>query len=229
MDPLTIFASTAAVSKVLWNCSNTLSLFINRVSVVDENIKALHREAEGLRRTLTSIMQSLQTPLLATNDRLPLWDDVNACLIECNATLSEFSEKLRKMGPAPATKGNVFASTAQAFKMHFKEEDIRTLRAQIQSHAFSMQMVLQMITVHISSTTPHVVLDELAPQLRTLMTLVVDIHKTTIPAEAFTPGIRRSRTRLERSARELASKASVVVTSQYVLPDYTSFCMWMSC
>ena len=214
MDPLSIIGTAAAVSKVVWNCSTALCAFVEQVSNADQAINALHSEMESLRRALASITKTLQSPALKKHEKLPLWEDVNECLTECKSTLQTFCDKLETIGPAQTDRSQFFKSAVQVFKMNFKEEDIKTLRAQIQSHSSAMQMILQMITVHISSTAPEVILEKLTPQLRTLVNLVVDLHKSSLPPEIGNQGLQRSRTKLERSAKELASKASAIVSSR---------------
>ena len=214
MDPLSIILPAAAVSKVAWSCSVALFSFVQNVSNSDQNINALYSETDNLRRTLASITKALETPSLKKHEKLLLWEDVNDCLTECNKTLTSFSQKLETIRPAQAEKTHVFKTTVQVFKMNFKDEEIRTLRAQIHSHSSAMQMVLQMITVHISSTAPDVILEALTPQLRTLVNLVVDLHKSSLPPDVSNRGLQRSRTKLERSAKALASKASAVVSSR---------------
>ena len=222
MDPLSIITSAVAVSKVVWNCSSVLCVFIDNVSAVDQNITALYNETESLRRTLASITTTLQSPSLKKHEKLPLWADVDECLAECKKTHQSFSQKLETIRPAEATSNHFLKNAVQVFRMQFKEDDIRTLRGQIQSHSSAMQMILQMITVHISTSTQDVILDELTPQLRTLINLVGDLHKSSIPPAIGNQGLRRSRTKLERSAKELASKASAVISSRYVLIQWSS-------
>jgi ankyrin repeat protein/tetratricopeptide (TPR) repeat protein len=191
-------------------------VFSEHVSAVDQSITALYKETESLRRTLASITKTLQSPSLRKHEKLPLWADVDECMAECKKTLQSFYQKLETIRPAEPTSSHFFKNAVDVFRMRFKEEDIRTLRAQIQSHSSAMQMIFQMITVHISSTTQDVILDELTPQLRTLINLVGDLHKSSILPEIGNQGLRRSRTKLERSAKELASKASAVLSSRYV-------------
>ena len=79
-----------------------------------------------------------------------------------------------------------------------------------------------MITVHISSTAPDVILTELGPQLQVLIDLVKNLDKTSLSSGIASPSLRRTQTRLEKCAREVASKASVVVSSRFV--SYTLIC-----
>ena len=169
-----------------------------------------------MRRTLASITKTLRSPSLRKHEKLPLLADVDECLAECMKTLQSFYQKLATITPAEATSSHFFKNAVQVFRMQFEEEGIRTLRAQIQSHSSAMQMIFQMITVHISNRTQDVILDELTPQLRNWINLVGDFHKSSIPPEVGNQGLRRSRTKLERSAKELASKACAVLSSRYV-------------
>lgn len=214
MDPISILATAAAASKIAWCCSTALGTFIQDATNADQTVKLLYSETENLRRTLSSITIALEAPSLGRYEQLPLWEDVNNCLLECNKTLETFSQTLESFGKAQHGKSNVFKSATQAFKLNIKEDEIRTLRAQLHSHTAAMQMVLQMITVHISSTAPDMVLETLTPQLRTLVNLVVDLHKSSLPPGVSNQGLQSSRTKLERSAKELASKASAVLSSR---------------
>ena len=216
MDPATILTLTISVSKVVYNCSLTLFQFIQDVSAADSTIGSLYSETETLRRTLESITNTLQSPSLQKYKKQSLWKDVEACLRECEKTGQTLSGKLEKIRPRHEGKRNVMKVSLEIFKLNFKDDEIKTLRAQMLSHSSAMQIILQMINVHISSTAPTVVLDELAPQLQTLVTLVTDLHKSALPPEVGGSALQRTRTGLETSAKEVASKASAVVSSRYV-------------
>ena len=139
MDPATIIGTAFSVSKVVFNCSATLYSFVENVAHIDKNISALYAETESLQSSLTSITKALQTPSVKKHDKLPLWEDVNACLKECQKTVEDFYRKLESIRPKQPGKANIFKASVQQFKLTFREEDIHTYRAQIKSHSSALQ------------------------------------------------------------------------------------------
>jgi hypothetical protein len=117
MDPLSILTSAFAISKVLWNCSSALYVFIEDVSAADETISALYNETIALRSSLEGIAKILQTQSVRKYDQLPLWEDMGARLADCEKTVLAFHQKLEKIRPEEenGTKGPLRASI-QVFK-----------------------------------------------------------------------------------------------------------------
>lgn len=223
MDPATIIGTAFAISKVVYSCSTTLYTFAKDVEHQDGHITGLYGEVEGLRKCLESIAKTLQSPSVKRYDQLPLWEDVGDGLGECQKTVLAFHKKLETIRPASPERVGKFKACVAQLKLNFSDEDIKSLRAQVHSHSLAMQMILQMINVHISSTSPEVVLDELTPQLHHLVKLVTELHESALPPGIANVGLKRSRTRLERSAQEVASKASAVVSSRYVFSEFAAF------
>ena len=220
MDPATILTGAFAISKVVHSCSSSLFTFIEDVANADKTIRSLYSEVESLRRSLDSITKALESSSVKKHEKLHLWGDVNDCLTDCGRTVQDFNRRLEQIKRKDAGNSNVIKSAIEAFRLNFRVEEIITLRAQMLSYSCAMQTILQTITVHISSSSPDVILDELGPQLQTLLRLVTNLHNAALPPDAGSSALRRSRTRLERSAKEVASKASAVVSSRYVYSKF---------
>ena len=93
----------------------------------------------------------------------------------------------------------------------------------------TMQTTLTMINVHISSTAPNVVINELTPQLQALQKMVADLqHNPAFSADTGSERLNRSHARLRESAKAVASHATVIMGSRSTTwagsePDLSSF------
>jgi hypothetical protein len=174
----------------------------------------LYAETESLSRSLESITTVLQNPSIERHNRLPIWEDVHECLSQCQRSILAFDQRLEKIKPKETDSGNILKKSLDAFKLHFRDDEVKMLRTQLQSHTTALQMVLQMITVHINSNVPEVILNVLSPQIQLLVKLVTQLHTSSFALGNADAGLRRSRTRLEKSAKQVASRASAVISSR---------------
>jgi hypothetical protein len=137
MDPVTIITSVSAISKAAVGISTTLFTFIHATQDEDQSVQAIYDEITTLNRTLNAVRSSLESFQLAIGTsstqelKSGLWAAVVGALDDCRATVEKFEASLKGL----ESKGsNVTAQALRAFKLQYREEGLRTFRAQVQTH-----------------------------------------------------------------------------------------------
>jgi hypothetical protein len=150
MDPVTIITSVSAISKAAVGISTTLSTFIDATQNVDQSIQAIYDGITALNRTLNAIRSTLESSHVAIGASSTqeqdsgLWAAVVEALDDCRVTVEKFKASLTGL----EHKGSNDAVQAlRAFKLQHREEELKTFRAQVQTHNTALQLVLQMINM----------------------------------------------------------------------------------
>jgi Fungal N-terminal domain of STAND proteins len=148
MEPISILTSVSAASRAALALSTTLFTFVQATRNVDQSVRALYDEVTGLNRTLDAINSSLTTARIDKSTHAEqnheLWKSVIASLGDCRATVDSMCQTLQGVQQCGS---NVAAQALRVFKLNWKEDQIRSLRFQIQSHNTALQLALQMINV----------------------------------------------------------------------------------
>jgi hypothetical protein len=153
MDPVTILSlasGSASVGKLLLQSAESLWKFIEHARDIDQSILNLHREAAGLSRTLKAISDALDQPAIMNHrtivqDYAMVWESLDGSVHDCKGTATAMQGKLQGL---QSTKKKSFLSQAwNQYRLGLKEEEIKTLRSQIQTHSTSLHLSLLMINV----------------------------------------------------------------------------------
>ena len=151
MDPISIISTVGAVSHVVYQVSTTLYTFIQATKNVDQSVKSLYAEIDGLHRVLDAISSSLTDPMIrsttaATQDNCKLWSSFDGSLSDCRETAQALDNILKSVKEA-GTRRNLFKLSIRQMKLNLNEYDIKNIRSQIHTHNMNLQMVLQTINV----------------------------------------------------------------------------------
>jgi Fungal N-terminal domain of STAND proteins len=153
MDPVTIISlasGSATVGKLLLESAESLWRFIEQARDVDQSIRNLQRETAGLSRTLKAISDALDQTAIKDHrtiaqDYAMVWESLDGSVDDCKGTATVMQVKLEGLH---SSKRLSFLSQAwKQYRLGFKEEEIKTLRSQIQTHSTSLHLALLMINV----------------------------------------------------------------------------------
>jgi Fungal N-terminal domain of STAND proteins len=148
MEPVSILTSVSAASRAALALSTALFTFVQATRNINQSVRALYDEVTGLNRTLDAISSCLENASIQesihTDQNKDLWTSVMASLGDCRVTVDNMCQTLQGV-KQPGS--NVAAQALRTFKLNWKEDQIRTLRSQIQSHNTALQLALQMINV----------------------------------------------------------------------------------
>lgn len=99
------------------------------------------------------------------------------------------------------------------FKMSMRDEDIAMFRTQLHSHRLNLQIVLQLINVHVSTLMPASIPAQMIPKLNSLIALATREQAqrecSTAPDDDPKTIIRDTRQLLETAQRHVAKVTSV--------------------
>ncbi|KAK5108018.1 hypothetical protein LTR62_008853 [Meristemomyces frigidus] len=220
MDPITLVGTVGGLAHSLFNTATKVYNFVDKAANVDSSVNALYGELQSQSRMVNSIERILNDARLNQDDVIPLWEDVDICLQECYETVKSLEERLEGLEAGRSSKTR---DLWRQFKLGMRDDEIKGFRNQMQTHGMAMQMALQIITVHLSSSGPQVVLDELDPKIELLLKLVEELP-TSIANE--NEAMRHNHARLRESAKMVASRASIVGSRSTVWagsePDLTN-------
>lgn len=176
MEPISILTSVSGASRAALALSTTLFSFVQATRNIDQNVRSLYDEVTGLSRTIDAISSSLRTADIETPKQTQrnhdLWRSVDASLGDCRVVLDSMHKTLQSV---KKTGSNVAAQMLRAFKLNWKEDEIKTLRSQIQSQNAALQLALQAINVHLTSIAPHIVIDDLVPRFEILTDMIMQL------------------------------------------------------
>jgi hypothetical protein len=140
MEPTSILTSVSGASRAALALSTTLFRFVRATSNVDQHVRSLYDEVTGLNRTIEAISSSLRTAGIETPKQIQrdhgLWRSVDASLGDCRVALDSMHKTLQGV---KQTGSNVAAQMLRVFKLNWKEDEIKTLRSQIQSQNAALQ------------------------------------------------------------------------------------------
>lgn len=172
VDPLTLVGAAAGIGKLVYSCPTGLSSFISQCKDVDLTVQALHDETNMLGESAAAVESILARPGLDAFQDAELWPKAQACLDACSGSLRRLQKSLRGLDQKSS---NALAKGYSQVKLDMKKEDIRKMREQLQSHRLALLTISAMINVHISSTAPALILDNVVPRLDTLERLIASL------------------------------------------------------
>jgi hypothetical protein len=153
MDPVTILSlvsGSTAIAKLLFQSAESLWKFIEQARDVDQSIRNLQREAAGLSRTLKAISDALDQTAIKNHrtivqDYAMVWESLDSSVHDCEGSAIAMQIKLEGL---QSNKRLPFLSQAwKQYRLGFKEEEIKTLRHQIQTHSTGLHLSLLMINL----------------------------------------------------------------------------------
>lgn len=155
MDPISIVTATGTITKLVAAASLTLYTFISETNNVDQTVKDLAAEVNGLKRTLLEVDSVLKQPSvasaekrIATDDSKALWYTFYGCLEECQLTVVRLDSALDGLNK----RSSSWAKQAyRQVKLNLKKDDIISLRSQIHTHSITLGTALQLINMCVSS------------------------------------------------------------------------------
>jgi hypothetical protein len=148
MDPVSILTSVSAASRVALALSTTLFVFVQATRDVDQSVRALYDEVTGLTLTIDAISSSLKSTDIGKGKQPEqnqgLWQSVIASLDHCRSAVRKMCQTLQGIKKSSST---VAGQALRVFKLNWKQDQIKTLRSQIQTHNTALQLALQMINL----------------------------------------------------------------------------------
>ena len=148
MDPISILASVSATSRAALGLSATLFSFVQATRNIDHSVRSLYDEVTGLNSVLDGIRSSLEAASIGRGKQPEgdpaLWQSVVTSLDHCRKTVGRMHVTIKD---SKKPSSNVVGQAFRVIKMNWNEDQIRTLRSQIQAHNSALQLALQMITV----------------------------------------------------------------------------------
>jgi hypothetical protein len=148
MNPTSILASVSAASRGALALSTTLFAFIQATRDIDHSVRSLYVEITGLNSVLDSIRSSVEAVSISRRKQPEgdpaLWQSVVTSLDHCCETVGRMHVTMKDF---KKPSSNVVGQALRVIKMNWNEDQIRTLRSQIQAHNSALQLALQMITV----------------------------------------------------------------------------------
>ena len=151
MDPFSIIGFVGAAAKLTFDTGTTLYRFIQATQALDQTVKDLHLEIVGVAKSLKSLESTLDTPAVRAvhahvgdQKAKDLWASVKSSVADCNHTVRHLHRLLADSRPEG---GNILQQWIRQFKISLKNQDIATLRAQLQTHKTSLHTSLLMIDV----------------------------------------------------------------------------------
>lgn len=209
MDPVSIAGAANGVAKLAVSCTSTLYSFISDHKNVDGNIRALYDEVDGLKQTAKSVESMLERPDLHAYNDLQLWTDADAALKASDGSLRRLENQLRGVDTVERRGTSFFSRGVAQIKLNMKDEDIIKVRCQLHSHRLALQLIVQLIGVHVSAAGPAIILAEVVPQLTMLVSMLQAHNQNTRNRSSIDnlddneSGILRSNDRLAQTAHEL--------------------------
>ncbi|PMD15749.1 hypothetical protein NA56DRAFT_753787 [Hyaloscypha hepaticicola] len=186
MDPVSILASVSATSRVTLALSTTLFAFVQATRNIDRSVRSLYDEVTGLNSVLDGILSSVEAASFGRGKQPEgdpaLWQSVVTSLNHCCATVGNMHLTIREL---QKPSSNVVGQALRVIKMNWNEDRIRTLRSQIQTHNSALQLALQMITVHLVSTNPRLMTDDLVPRIEILTDMVMQLTSQLQPSSCL--------------------------------------------
>jgi hypothetical protein len=153
MDPVTILSlvvGSTAIGKLLFQSAESLQRFIEQTRDVDQSIRNLQMETAGLSRTLKAISDALDQPAIKNHrtivqDYVIVWESLDGSVHDCGSTATAM--QIRLEGLQSSMKLLLFSQVRKQYRLGFKEEEIKALRYQIQTHSTRLHLSLLMINL----------------------------------------------------------------------------------
>lgn len=153
MDPITmpsLASGSAAIGKLLFQSAERLWKFIEQTRDVDQSIRDLERETAELSHTLKSVSGALDQPTIKNHhtivqDYAMVWEALQGSVHDCERTATTMQLKLQ--GVQSAKRPSFLSQVWKQHQLSLKDEEIGTLRSQIQTHSIGLNLSLLIINV----------------------------------------------------------------------------------
>lgn len=228
MDPLSIATAVLAASQAVGSVSQALYTFISSAKRVDDSVKDLHHEVQGLAAVLEAIDHALKQPIVTetreyTSLASGVWSSVNHAINDSQHTIKALGGILQGLGAADKAS-NSFRKVLKQIKLKFNASDISSVKGRIHTHTTSLQLALQMLSVFLgclcSENALNVInpkLDDIGPKVGNLIAMVANLDisqpkpiETQLPDTFQNPEISGHTEELARSIKAVVTAASSV-------------------
>ena len=142
--------------------------FVNASTHVNDEIRALKDELEGLKSTAATVTAILGERELDAFEVASISTPAFELVRLCEKATREFELQIRSLRPSPNERWTPGDLVRQG-RVTLKVESIATMRAQIHTHSVNLNTVIGGLQIHISALTAPTVLDILAPKLEVLL------------------------------------------------------------
>lgn len=150
-EPVSI--ATAAVSATSAACKVSCSLyeFISSAKKVDKTIELLYTAVIRLEGSLKNVQATLQSEnIIKATKKQHLYQGslkaVEHSLRDCQHTLQALADILPEL-PPPEQRFDTFKKTMLQLKLNMEQNELNSLRSNIQSHSTSLQIAMQTLTL----------------------------------------------------------------------------------
>lgn len=152
MDPLSIVCAAGSLAKGAYEISSALYNFISDKKYIDESVKLLYDEVEGLISVLYAIDRTRSNPVIksgstAVESQDGLWGSIDSSLMSCQETVDLLNRSLRRV-KARRKSQNIFKQSFRQLELNLRKGDIAQFRSRLQAHGMHLQMALQMVNVY---------------------------------------------------------------------------------
>ena len=214
MDPasiMSLMATSVELSKAVSSCAVKLYKFIRSASVVDETLKSLYQEVDGLHRIVVRLYQTLNIPAVRTHQTLALWSDIEGYLAGCHTTVDSLQGSVTKLLELNIRDNKILTQAAKQIKLDLVDTELKEMREQIKTRILEIQLTLEMILVNITTMTPDYVIATLGPKVDNLEKLVNETNRRLRLQHSGNPQLDQKRERLALAAGTVAEDARTVI------------------
>lgn len=146
MDPITVISTVGATSQIVQSVSTTLYSFISSAKVADQFLEALHVEVKGLHGVLDTVENTLRGSVIAEAKEAAaladgIWASIDHATEDCQRTVTVLHNIVQGLGDSPSTS---YKKVIKQIQLNLNAEDIRNVKARVQTHSFMLQLTLQM-------------------------------------------------------------------------------------
>ena len=146
MDPIAVIGTVGATAQIVQSVSTTLYSFISSAKVTDQSLEALHVEVKSLHGVLGTVESTLKGSVIAqakeaTDLADGIWASIDHAAEDCQRTVIVLQNIVQSLGNSPSTS---YKKVIKQIQLNLNAEDIRNVKARVQTHSFILQLTLQM-------------------------------------------------------------------------------------
>ena len=150
MDPISIIGTALALATTVTQVSSSLYSFIKAAKHVEDTVRNLHAELDGLQEIVLSFSAALKHPALASlgtsadRDQKKTWSSIHRALRNCGTSIDGMSRNLVSVQRKSRPGGKV----VKQIRLNLVDADLKDFRAQSQSHVAHLSVALQSINLY---------------------------------------------------------------------------------
>ena len=211
VDPFSVITIVGTAVHTATTIAQQVYRFTEDAKRVSQAVADVAGEILAIERTLKSIESTLKKQREAESldgNNHDLWESAHGSISECHVSLKRLGGVISALLP---DHPNAALQTVRTFKLNFRQTELNGLRTQLISHKSNLQLVLQMINLQATYTTPGRIVDELEPKIDELRQLMLKSQKINEDAVANgLPQPNKHYESLRRSAEKVITSATTV-------------------